>query len=179
MLSSSRLQFKSLLLALLLKTNYQIMKIIRILVMVAIVASVSCKLGQNAPPDQSAKTENASPEATSSENSKYNPIDALTFGVVGPVQEILLSEALLSTTSTEEQGDPWLEDNTLEMAFDEYGRVTLDGLNGCKYVYDQNGNWTERRVTWDEETRDDGGDGDPEISKNVYLERRTIKYYPE
>ena len=226
--------------------------------------------------------------APAAENSKYNPTDGRTFGVVGPVQEIRLSKALLSTTSTEEQGDPWLEDNTLEMTFDQYGRVTLDGLGGCKYYYDENGNfikgfsdktvmvrddkgriinyvntniegiddyskinfdeyiaksfeyddlgrvikatysgwewetvytyeyfggnvyptkatyestaeslvikgtvtytykeydqygnWTERQVVWEEETRDCGGAGDPEISKDEYLERRVIKYYQE
>ena len=221
------------------------------------------------------------------ENTKYNPNDARTYGVVGPVQEVRLSKALLSTTSTEEQGDPWLEKDELEMTFDENGRVTLDGLAGCKYVYDENGNfikgfsdktelkrddngrivsyvntnvegqdysninfdeylsktfdydelgrvvkatysgwewmtdyayeyfggnvyptkatyestaeslvikgtvtytykeydqygnWTERQVVWEEETRDCGGAGDPEISKNEYLERRVIKYYQE
>ena len=45
--------------------------------------------------------------------------------------------------------------------------------------YDQYGNWTERQVVWEDETRDCGGAGDPEISKNEYLERRTIKYYTE
>ena len=228
------------------------------------------------------------PVAQAPENSKYNPNDARTFGVVGPVQEVRFSKALLSTTSTEEQGDPWLESNALEMTFDEYGRGTLDGRAGCKYVYDENGkfikgfsdktvmvrddngriknyantsiegiddyskinfdeyiaknfeydelgrvikatysgwewmtdyeyeyfggnvyptkatyestaeslvikgkitytykeydkygNWTERQVVWEEETRDCGGAGDPEISKDEYLERRVIKYYQE
>ena len=59
------------------------------------------------------------PVAQAPENTKYNPNDARTFGVVGPVQEIRFSKALLSTTSTEEQGDPWLESNALEMTFDE------------------------------------------------------------
>ena len=253
-----------------------------------------CKTNQNQQTESSAapeaETVTQAPEAepAPAENSKYNPTDARTFGLVGPVQEVRFSKALLSTTSTEEQGDPWLESNALEMTFDEYGRVTLDGLAGCKYVYDENGkfikgfsdktvmvrddngriknyantsiegiddyskinfdeyiaknfeydelgrvikatysgwewmtdyeyeyfggnvyptkatyestaeslvikgkitytykeydkygNWTERQVVWEEETRDCGGAGDPEISKDEYLERRVIKYYQE
>ena len=252
-----------------------------------------CKTNQiqqtesSAAPETETVTQAPEAEPAPAENSKYNPTDARTFGLVGPVQEVRLSKALLSTTSTEEQGDPWLEKDELEMTFDENGRVTLDGLAGCKYVYDENGNfikgfsdktelkrddngrivsyvntnvegqdysninfdeylsktfdydelgrvvkatysgwewmtdyayeyfggnvyptkatyestaeslvikgtvtytykeydqygnWTERQVVWEEETRDCGGAGDPEISKNEYLERRVITYYQE
>ena len=122
------------------------MKIFRILALIAIVLSVSCKGGQNNQTDHAATpapevtTQAQEAEAAPTENTKYNPNDARTFGLVGPVQEVRYSKALLSTTSPEEQGDPWLESDELELTFDEYGRVTLDGLRGCKYVYDENGN---------------------------------------
>ena len=108
---------------------------------------VSCKSNTNvkqpvseadAASGQDTVKESAAPQA---QDSKYNPADGRTFGVVGPVKEVRLSKALLSTTSTEEQGDPWLESDALEMTFDECGRVTKDGLGGCVYVYDQEGNF--------------------------------------
>ncbi len=121
------------------------MKIFGILIVAAVLAFASCKSGQNKQTlaTQQTKVTNSESETSQSsvENTKYNPADARTFGLVGPVQEVRLSKALLSTTSTEEQGDPWLENDELEMTFDEYGRVTLDGLGGCKYVYDENGNF--------------------------------------
>ena len=123
---------------------------------------VSCKSNGNADQsvsqaDESQEVAQQQPENQISENSKYNPVDGRTFGVVGPVKEIHLSKALLSTTSTEEQGDPWLESNTLEMTFDEYGRVTLDGLAGCKYVYDENGNFIKGFSDKTSLKRDDNG----------------------
>ena len=122
-----------------------VMKVTLIALAVAALSLAACKSNQNSQTDSSAASEPEvtaqipEPEAAPAENTKYNPNDARTFGLVGPVQEVRYSKALLSTTSPEEQGDPWLESDELELTFDEYGRVTLDGLRGCKYVYDENG----------------------------------------
>lgn len=71
-------------------------------------------------------------------NGKYNPVDARTFGMVGDVKEVRVSRALLSISSGEEIGDPWVDDDELEMTFDEEGRVTLDPY-GDVYEYDERG----------------------------------------
>ncbi len=139
------------------------MKVFLIAIATVALILAGCKTNQNQQTESSAapetETVTQAPEAEPAlaENSKYNPTDGRTFGVVGPVQEIRLSKALLSTTSTEEQGDPWLEDNTLEMTFDQYGRVTLDGLGGCKYYYDENGNFIKGFSDKTVMVRDDKG----------------------
>lgn len=132
-----------------------------IIILIAAMAMMSCKNSQtssNASEGQAADTVQApKAEAAPAENSKYNPNDARTFGLVGPVQEVRYSKALLSTTSTDEQGDPWFEYNELELTFDEYGRVTQDGLRGCKYVYDENGNFIKGFSDKTVLKRDDNG----------------------
>ena len=74
--------------------------------------------------------------ACQQENKDYNPTDARTFWLTGDVKEVRISRAILSTTSEDEIGDPWVDDDELQMTFDEKGRVTLDG-NGNVYVYDE------------------------------------------
>ncbi len=139
------------------------MKVFLIAIATVALILAGCKTNQNQQTESSAapetETVTQAPEAepAPAENSKYNPTDARTFGLVGPVQEVRYSKALLSTTSTEEQGDPWLESDKLELTFDEYGRVTLDGLTGCKYVYDENGNFIKGFSEKTEMTRDDKG----------------------
>lgn len=127
-------------------------------------AFVSCKNGNNGSennqtptPEVQVSEEQPAQEQPVAENSKYNPTDARTFGVVGPVQEVRLYRALLSTTSTEEQGDSWLVSDEVEMSFDEYGRVTKDGYDGCPYVYDENGNFIRGFSDKTELKRDDKG----------------------
>ena len=90
------------------------------------------------------------------DNFKYNPADGRTFGVVGPVKEILLSKCLISTTSNDEQGDPWLEQDLPLFAFDENGRVTLDNY-GFKYEWDSEGNFVKGFSEKTKFSRDDKG----------------------
>ena len=75
-----------------------------IIILIAAMAMMSCKNSQtssNASEGQAADTVQApKAEAAPAENSRYNPNDARTFGLVGPVQEVRYSKALLSTTST-------------------------------------------------------------------------------
>ena len=139
------------------------MKVFFITIATVALILVGCKSNQNnqtepsAAPDTEAVTQAPEVEPAPVENSKYNPNDARTFGLVGPVQEVRYYKALLSTTSTDEQGDPWFEYNELELTFDEYGRVTQDGLRGCKYVYDENGNFIKGFSDKTVMKRDDNG----------------------
>lgn len=139
------------------------MKVFFITIATVALILFGCKSNQNnqtepsAAPDTEAVTQAPEVEPAPVENSKYNPNDARTFGLVGPVQEVRYYKALLSTTSTDEQGDPWFEYNELELTFDEYGRVTQDGLRGCKYVYDENGNFIKGFSDKTVMKRDDNG----------------------
>ncbi|MBR5724195.1 MAG: hypothetical protein IKX62_02315 [Bacteroidales bacterium] len=94
--------------------------------------------------------------ACQQENKDYNPSDARTFWLTGDVKEVRISRAILSTTSEDEIGDPWVDDDELQMTFDEKGRVTLDG-NGNVYVYDEEGNFVRGSSEITEMTRDAQG----------------------
>lgn len=94
--------------------------------------------------------------ACQQENRNYNPADARTFGLTGDVKEVRLSRAMLSTSSEDEIGDPWMENDELEMTFDEKGRVTLDSY-GNVYVYDEEGNFVRGSSEITEMARDEKG----------------------
>ena len=98
------------------------MKKIAVFVLMAAFAFASC---------QTAQKETTSP-------------DLRTFGMKGDVKMVLYSELLLDTSSEDEQGDPWLEQDELLMSFDREGRVIRDE-NGNMYEYDDDG--TERHYT--------------------------------
>ena len=89
-------------------------------------------------------------------NPKYNRNDARTFGLKGDVKEVHLSEVVPS-----EPGDPMPEDDSLdqdrlEMTFDERGRVTLDPY-GNVYEYDGEGHFLGGQVPNTEVVRDTHG----------------------
>lgn len=85
---------------------------------------------------------------------EYNPQDALTFGLLGDVRQVRVSVAKRSGLLPGE--DPWVEDNELILAFDEWGRVTLDPY-GNVYVYDDNGRFVKGLSKKSRLTRDDDG----------------------
>lgn len=71
---------------------------------------------------------------------KYNPNDARTFGLKGDVKEVRLSEAFPANPEEGMTEDEWFGTDTLELAFDERGRVTRDAY-GNTYEYDEEGNF--------------------------------------
>jgi hypothetical protein len=85
---------------------------------------------------------------------EYNPQDALTFGLLGDVRQVRVSVAKRSGLLPGE--DPWVEDNELILAFDEWGRVTLDPY-GNVYVYDDDGRFVKGLSKKSRLTRDDDG----------------------
>ena len=74
--------------------------------------------------------------ATTEKKSMYDPTDARTFGLVGPVKSVSVS--ICKLTDVGEGEDPWTEKDTPNMAFDRHGRVTLDPM-GNTYEYDAQG----------------------------------------
>ena len=82
--------------------------------------------------------------------------DLRTFGMKGDVKNVFYSVLLLETSSEEEQGDPWLEQDELLMSFDRDGRVIRDE-NGNTYEYDDKGNFVEGLSDKTVLTRDDKG----------------------
>ena len=66
------------------------------------------------------------------------PSDALSFGLLGDVKEVYVTQATLSTTQEDMEisDEPGVE--RLEFTFDANGRITLDTF-GDVYVYDENG----------------------------------------
>lgn len=71
-------------------------------------------------------------------DSKYNPTDARTFGLLGDVKAVYIVEKLDEAS----QSAAGRQETVLkpQMTFDEYGRVTLDPY-GNRYEYDADGNF--------------------------------------
>lgn len=104
--------------------NYElIMRYIKFMALMALFALVGCK-----------HTGKSGDEAA---NSKYNPTDARSFGLVGDVKEVRVSVFMDNASEGE---SPWVESGKLLMTFDDEGRVTLDPF-GNVYVYDADGNF--------------------------------------
>lgn len=82
--------------------------------------------------------------------------DLRAFGMKGDVKMVLYSVLLLDTSSEDEQGDPWLEQDELLMSFDREGRVIRDE-NGNMYEYDDDGNFVAGLSDRTVMTRDDKG----------------------
>ena len=68
----------------------------------------------------------------------YDPKDALSFGLVGDVKEVYVTKSVVSTDADEDAIEYGLDEERLDMTFDEKGRITLDPY-GCPYVYDEDG----------------------------------------
>lgn len=84
------------------------------------------------------------------------PSDARTFGLLGPVKEVYLTQTLVSTS-----GDAFDEDfapgeENLEFTFDADGRVTLDSYGGV-FEYDASGNFVAGFYDETEMERDQKG----------------------
>lgn len=82
--------------------------------------------------------------------------DVHTFGMKGDVKNVFYSVLLLETSSEDEQGDPWLEQDELLMSFDREGRVIQDEY-GNLYIYDTEGNFIAGTSQWSTITRDAKG----------------------
>ena len=85
---------------------------------------------------------------------EYNPQDARTFGLLGDVKEVRISVAKRSNLLPGE--DPWVEDNELQMTFDELGHVTLDPY-GNVYIYDEDGRFSKGLSNKSKMSRDGEG----------------------
>jgi len=107
------------------------MKPIHYLSMAAIMALFACC--SNGKSAQNNTEEGTTTEVTKTKDN--TPTDVHTFGMKGRVKEVRLSVADLLSANEE---DSWLEDNKLEMTFDEDGRVTLDFYENV-YEYDETG----------------------------------------
>lgn len=66
--------------------------------------------------------------------------DVRTFGLIGDVKEVYLSQELISNSAGPYNGeDPWLIEDFLDLSFNEKGLVT--DANGLSYAYDADGNY--------------------------------------
>ena len=89
------------------------------------------------------------------ENKAGSP-DLRTFGMKGDVKEVFFSVFRLESSSAEEQGDPWIQQDELLLSFDEAGRVTRDDYQNY-YEYDDKGQVVEGTSEQTRLTRDDQG----------------------
>lgn len=92
----------------------------RIVLLLAVFALASCQFGKNG----------------------YDPKDALSFGLVGDVKEVYVTKTVESTDTEDYMLQDGLDEERLEMIFDEKGRLTLDTY-GDPYVYDEEGNFVK------------------------------------
>jgi len=104
----------------------------------ALAVLVSCKSGGNTSNDKVGEGDSES-SAAIKQDGKFNMADVTTFGLMGKVKEITVTTKLISHTPPVEM-DFWTAEDKPQFAFDEYGRVLLDG-DGCKYEYDSLGNF--------------------------------------
>ena len=126
------------------------MKSIHLLSTAALMMLLMCCSNKPAPAQQAASENKASVAETMDEDT---PTDVRSFGMAGKVKEVRLSVADLSADS---EGDPWVEDNKLEMSFDEQGRVTHDFYDNL-YEYDASGKFVKGNHDYTKMERDAQG----------------------
>ena len=90
---------------------------------------------------------------TGNGNGNYDPADARTFGLTGDVKEVLSSVVTLPDAPDEES---WVGEEEPVLAFDEQGRVTLDGY-GNVYEYNADGSYAGPYSDYVKVTRDASG----------------------
>lgn len=82
--------------------------------------------------------------------------DARTYGLKGDVREVRCSVVSITNSLDEEEGDPWMGDDELLLAFDEQGRVIRDNY-GNVYEYDADGHYCGPYAQYTEVVRDASG----------------------
>ena len=128
------------------------MKTIRIIPMMALLAIFACSANSSQKPTGEATAEGTASSAEVADHVN-TPTDVRCFGLLGDVKEVRLS---IREYTGDSEDDFWESKDSLQLAFDESGRIVRDNYENI-YQYDAQGNFVKGLTEKSKMKRDEKG----------------------
>ena len=128
------------------------MKTIRIIPMMALLAIFACSANSSQKPTGETTTEGTASSAEVADHVN-TPTDVRCFGLLGDVKEVRLS---IREYTGDSEDDFWESKDSLQLAFDESGRIVRDNYENI-YQYDDKGNFVKGLTEKSKMKRDEKG----------------------